>query len=163
MNRNLLRLTPLLFLLFAGTRNVFGQGWLPVVGYYNCVFLAGSNLFNNPLDLNPFPPASNDLNNVFYIDNVVPALPEGTSVSLWNPSTSSFANTSTFTNGSWTIDLLLPPGTGALVIAPSAFTNTIAGAVLDHDGSHTWGYANSSLHLSSPTPTEFISSETRHP
>ena len=40
-----------------------------------------------------------------------------------------------FTNGAWSTNLILPPGTGALVVAPSAFIFTIVGYVLNHDGS----------------------------
>ena len=66
---------------------------------------------------------------------MVPGVPEGTTVSLWNPTTSSFYTTSAFTNGSWSVDLMLPPGIGALVVAPSAFATKVTGYVLDHDGS----------------------------
>ena len=99
---------------------VYDQG---LVLYVNSVFMSGSNLFNNPLQT-----GSNDLNSLF------PTVPESTSVSLWNSSIQSFDVTSTFTNGAWSSDLLLPPGTGALVLAPSPFTNTTIGSVLDHTG-----------------------------
>ena len=75
---------------------------------------------------------TNDLNDVF--SNAIPSVPVGTTVYLWNPATAAFETNSTFTNGSWTTNLILPPGTGALVIAPSPFTNIIEGYVLDHDG-----------------------------
>jgi hypothetical protein len=56
-------------------------------------------------------------------------------VSLWNPATSSFYTNSTFTNGSWSVDLVLTPGTGVLVYTPSPFNATFVGTVLNHDGS----------------------------
>jgi hypothetical protein len=53
---------------------------------------------------------------------------------LWNPATLAFDTNSTFTNGSWSTNLDLPPGTGALVYAPSPFDVIIAGYTLGHDG-----------------------------
>ena len=131
MNRNLFRLAALVCFLVAGVGNVSAQVYGPYIyGYWNCVFMTGSNLFNNPCQS-----GSNALSQLFPNSPYSGATPEGTTVSLWNPTTSSFASTSTFTNGSWSINMILPPGTGALVFAPSAFTNTIFGYVLGHDGS----------------------------
>jgi hypothetical protein len=96
-----------------------------LIGYANCSFVAGSNLFNNPFQL-----SDNSLNGIFSTNSA----PEGTIVSLWNPVTSAFDTNSTFTNGSWSTNLELPPGTGALVKAPSSFAFTVAGTVLNHDG-----------------------------
>lgn len=58
---------------------------------------------------------------------------------MWNPTNSSFDTTSTYTNSSWSVDLILPPGTGALVFVPKQFTQftnttTIIGSLLDHNG-----------------------------
>jgi hypothetical protein len=103
-----------------------------VVGYVNVNFTTGSNLFNNPLQVTGST-NTNDLNDVF--NHSFPSVPVGTTVSLWDPATAAFETSSAFTNGSWTTNLILPPGTGALVIAPSPFTNTIEGDVLGHDGS----------------------------
>lgn len=122
MNRNLLRLALLVFILITGIENVSAQ----FISYSFCVFATGSNLFNNPLQT-----SSNALNELFPSGSA----PEGTTVSLWNPTTLSFTNTSRFSKGSWSVNLMLPPGTGALVFAPSAFTNLALGNILDHDGS----------------------------
>jgi hypothetical protein len=122
MIRNLLRLALLVCILFAGMENVSAQFF----SYSFCVFMTGSNLFNNPLQS-----TSNALSELFPSGSA----PEGTTVSLWNPTTLSFTNTSRFSKGSWSVNLMLPPGTGALVFAPSAFTNISVGYILDHDGS----------------------------
>jgi hypothetical protein len=107
---------PLLLVLSVSAQDGF-------VGYANRNFDSGSNFFNNP---------------VLAQDNTLSGLislpPEGTIVSLWDPATSTFDTNSTFTNGSWTTELTLLPGTGALVIAPSAFTITLFGQLLDHEG-----------------------------
>lgn len=127
MNKNLLRLVLLVCILIAGMENVSAQLCYPYVcGYWNPVFMTGSNLFNNPCQS-----GSNALGQLFPSESV----PEGTTVSLWNRTTSSFTNTSILTNGSWSTNLILPPGTGALVCAPSAFMNYIGGYLLGHDGS----------------------------
>ncbi len=100
----------------------YGSG---IVGYENCVFKAGNNLFNNSLLVS----SSNFLSDIFF------SMPVGTTVSLWNSSSSTFDTTSTFSNGAWSVDFRLPPGTGALVDAPRPFTNTVVGVALNHDGS----------------------------
>jgi hypothetical protein len=122
-------LTGLLFLLNFGTGKAFAQGVYStnIFGYYNYAFMAGSNLFNNGLQQT----YSNALSQIFSWPT---QQPDGTTVSLWNPATLTFDSTSTFSNGVWSIDLILPPGTGALVFAPAPFTATINGYVLDHDG-----------------------------
>lgn len=96
-----------------------------IYGDYGAVFMTGSNLFNNALQVSP----NNSISDIFL------TAPEGTTVSLWNPATLSFCLTSVFTNGSWSTNLSLPPGTGGLVITPSPFTNSVNGYVLNHDGS----------------------------
>lgn len=95
-----------------------------VVGYCNFVFLPGPNLFENPLENAP-----DTLDNLFG-QNV----PDGTTISLWNPNLSSFDSVSEYLNGNWTVDFTLGPGTGAELNTASAFTNTFAGTVLNHDG-----------------------------
>src|SRR5450631_2560876 len=76
----------------------------PVVGYVNSIFKPGENLFNNPLD-----DGSDTLNDLFDYP-----IPNGTTISLWNSTTSSFGTTSIYSGGSWSINLTLRPGTGAL-------------------------------------------------
>src|ERR1017187_4964259 len=129
MNANLIKLVVMVLFLAAGIRNGFSQ----VVGYAACVFMTGSNLFNTPLVV-----SSNSLNILFLPAGVPggPAAPEGTIVSLWNPKTLSFETNSIFSNGVWSVNLILWPGTGALVVAPSRFTNIFAGSLLNHDGSN---------------------------
>src|ERR1044071_8962045 len=95
-----------------------------VVGYVN-VPLQGTMFFSNPL-LN----SANDLATLFGTQT-----PDGTAISLWNPTTRTFDITSQYLEGAWTIDLTLMPGTGARVITPSPFTNTFVGNVLNHNGS----------------------------
>ena len=107
-----------------------------VVGYANHFFVIGNNLFCNPLDA-----AANNLSGVFN-----PATtPDGTVISLWNPATSSFYISATNSAGTWTQDLPLNPGTGAVLMAPEAFINTFVGRVLNHDGTPYHGV--------SPIPT----------
>lgn len=126
---SLFRLAVLTFILTVGIEKTAAQTVYSInpQGYWPSIFLTGSNLFNNPLDT-----GSNTLSYLF--PTRFPP-PEGTIISLWNPTNSSFDTTSTFTNGSWSTNLILPPGTGALVVAPSQFTNAIAGSILNHDGS----------------------------
>ena len=109
---------------------------LNIVGYVNYNFVTGSNLFNNPLySYGPSELYDNTLSNIFG-----PTPPNGTTVSLWNPVTTTFDATSTVTNGSWSSNFALPPGTGALLVAPSPFENSFVGVVLNHDGSAWDGF-----------------------
>lgn len=98
-----------------------------VVGYVNRAFNPGANLFANPLTA-----GDNSLSNLF----VAAPVPDGTTVSLWNPATSSFDTTSTFDSftASWSLNLLLAPGTGALLNTPTLFTNTFLGSVVNRSG-----------------------------
>jgi hypothetical protein len=101
-----------------------------LAGYINLEFTGGSNLISNPLQVYP----SNFLNDVFTESNN-PIIPVGTTISLWDTTNLSFDITSVFTtNGSWSTNLSLPPGMGALLVAPAPFTNTVTGYVLNHDG-----------------------------
>jgi hypothetical protein len=96
-----------------------------------------SNLFSNPLQMdtqNFTELGSNYLSQIFP-GSGPPTVPQGTTVSLWNPTTLTFDTSSTFSNGVWSVDLLLPPGTGVLVVAPSPCNFPIAGVLLNHDGS----------------------------
>jgi hypothetical protein len=132
MNKRILSAGALALLLTAGA---YAQAFNPgIIGYVPSYFLTGSNLFNNSLQ-----GLSNNLSYLFQpiitTSGVSPSPQEGTTVSLWNPVTSSFDISSTYTNGAWSVDLQLPPGTGALVITPKPFTNVIIGVTLNHDGS----------------------------
>ncbi len=97
-----------------------------IIGYVNTVFWTGDTLFNNPLEASP-----DTLDNLFDPLNI----PNGTTVSLWNPATATFDTTAEYTGGTWSADLTLAPGTGARLTTPLTFTNTIVGMALNHDGS----------------------------
>lgn len=106
------------------------SGQANVVAYVNHAFGIGNSLFANPLTASP----NNTLSNLFYYTTV----PYGTSVSLWNPASLSFATTSTYDMdiyGGWSANFTLNPGTGARLTTPSVFTNTFVGEVQNHDGS----------------------------
>jgi hypothetical protein len=128
------RFAALIFFLATGNGNVSAQVYNGIIGYVPCVFMTGSNLFNNPLQSGAN--TLGELFNKFTISGgpTITNPPTGTIVSLWNPTNSSFGTSSIFTNGSWTINMTLPPGTGALLITPKPFTNTIMGVLLDHNG-----------------------------
>src|SRR5258708_2517156 len=132
MNTNLFKLAAFVIFFAAEIENASAQVYTGIIGYVPCIFMTGSNLFNNPLQT-----ASNNLSYliqpIIKTSGTIP-IPQGTTVSLWNPTNSSFDTTSTYSNGSWSVDLILPPGTGVLVFAPKQFTNTIMGELLDHDG-----------------------------
>jgi hypothetical protein len=96
-----------------------------IVGYYNQVFTPGNNLFAVAMLS-----GSNTLSQLF-----PSAIPEGTTISLYNPATTNFDIPSTFSGGSWSMNLSLLPGMGAVLNTPRAFTNTFFGIVLNHDGS----------------------------
>lgn len=98
----------------------FGQ-----VGYFNTEFVAGGTLFKNPFEALP----NNNLSSV-----LSQGIPEGTTVSLWNPAANAFDVTSQYQGGAWTIDLALPLGTGALLNAPQTFTNIFLGEVRNRAG-----------------------------
>lgn len=112
----------LMFLLMTGIKDLSAQG---IISYVDVTFMTGSNLFSNPFDTPP-----NDLNTVL----PGPSVPEGTSVSLWDTATAAFTNSSIYSNGAWSSDLILPPGTGALVVVPAAFSIPMTGDLLGHDG-----------------------------
>lgn len=96
--------------------------------FVNRTFNPGVNLFVNPLSF-----AQNTLSNVFGTAPV----PNGSQVSLWNPTTLSFDITSTFNagNGSWSQNFTLNPGTGARLTTTESFIATFIGNPLAHDGS----------------------------
>jgi hypothetical protein len=97
---------------------------LNIVGYVNEIFTSGNTLFSNPLQA-----PTNNLSSLFGV-----ITPNGSTVSLWNSTTMSYDTVSTYFGGSWSLDLTLNPGTGALFSSPSIFTNTFVGEVLNHDG-----------------------------
>ena len=105
------------------------------VGYVNVAFKPGDNLFVNPLTT-----GNNLLSQI-----LIP--PDGTTISLWNPASLSFDVTSTYSASAWawSMDLHLPPGTGARLTTSTAWTGTFVGEVLAHDGdpalSEPWPFA----------------------
>lgn len=108
-----------------------------LVGYVNFDFYVGVNLFGNPLDdsIN----VGTSLNAVNKLSSIFPnsgqgAPPDGTKVALWNAASDSYGPSSVFNAGSWSTDLTLLPGTGAELIAPTTFTATFVGGVVDNDG-----------------------------
>jgi hypothetical protein len=119
MISNLARLSLAVFTLAACSTQSFA-----VVGYVNTIFAPGDKLFSNPLQNSP-----NTLSTLF-----LPSTPNGSTVSLWNSATMSYDTVSTYSGGSWSLDLTLNPGTGALFNSPSIFTNTFVGEALNHDG-----------------------------
>lgn len=130
MNAKIYKLKVLFFLSLAAgnisAQVVSGN----IVGYVNTIFLPGDTLFENPLD--------NGVGNLLsdlITSQIHNPVPNGTSISLWNSTTSSFGTTSTYNSGSWSINLTLEPGTGAKLDTPLGFTNTFVGTVLNHDGS----------------------------
>lgn len=94
-----------------------------IVGYVHQPMAQGDNLINNPLD-----------DGTLLLSNLIPTAPIGTTVSLWNPLIEGYGLTSTFISGSWTADLTLSVGTGALLNTSTLFTNTWVGGVLTGDG-----------------------------
>ena len=106
-----------------GQSNVYSGN---VVGYVNRTFGIGSSLFVNPLQASP----GNTLSSLFSFS----AVPNGTSISLWNSTTRTFDTTSTFEFGAWSVNFTLNPGTGARLTSPSIFTNTFVGEVQSHNG-----------------------------
>ena len=132
MNSHLYKLGALVFILVAGTIDIPAPVYSSnVVGYVNFQFNTGSNLFVNPLKI-----YDNTLTNLFPLQD---PQPEGITVSLWNPNNTSFDTTAIYTNGSWSTNLTLPPGTGALLITPSPFNKTFLGTLLDHNGNPLGG------------------------
>jgi len=109
--------------LFASQPKAAAQYSQNIVGYVNVPFRPGENLFCNPLSA-----ATNTLSGIFG------AVPNGTSVSLWDYLSGGYAQTSTYNNGSWSVNLTLNPGTGALLTTFSLFTNTFVGNALINFG-----------------------------
>ncbi|HXC98020.1 MAG TPA: PEP-CTERM sorting domain-containing protein [Verrucomicrobiae bacterium] len=97
-----------------------------IVGYVNLTFQTGANWFANPL--------LSTAQGGDSLDTIIPTAPDGTTVSLWNSSANQFTTTSTFDNGAWSDNLVLDPGTGALLTAPSQFVNIFVGDAENFDG-----------------------------
>ena len=95
-------------------------------GYVNTAFSVGDNLFVNPLQASP----NNTLTTLFQYSTI----PNGTTISLWNPASSAFDTTSVYQSGSWSFDLLLNPGTGAKLTTSTSFINTFTGNLLNRAG-----------------------------
>jgi hypothetical protein len=115
-----------LCLAFALFISVIRPAHANIVGYVNLTFQPGANWFANPL-----------LNNGGGGDSlsaIMPTAPDGTTVSLWDPTANQFSTTSTFDDGAWSDNLVLDPGTGALLNAPSQFVNIFVGTVENFDG-----------------------------
>lgn len=109
--------------------------WLPaqvyyqgIIGYHNRVFFTGDNLFVVPFQIGLT--NNNHLSTIFG-GNIIP---DGSSISFWNPASASFATNSVFQSGVWSEDLTLTPGTAARLNAITTFTNVFAGVILNHDG-----------------------------
>ncbi len=94
-----------------------------VVGYTRGNMHPGENLISTAFDNAPN-----------QISMLIQDAPEGTTLSLWDSSLNSYAQTSTYSGGAWSIDFTLPVGTGAMLNTPVAFTNIWAGSVLNGDG-----------------------------
>ncbi len=114
---------------------IYGPG---VHGYFPIVFNEGNNLFCNPLEN-----GSNTLAEVF-----AHSTPVGTTISIWDQTNGTLNVVSTFTNGAWSANLVLPVGMGVSVFAPVPFTNWTSGLVLNHDESlYTTYFPRRLLHL----------------
>lgn len=126
--KHIVRLLVTAFIIQSASAQIYSGN---VVGYVNHTFVTGNNLFCNPLEA-----SANTLSVLFNPATV----PDGTIVSLWNPTTDSFDTTATISGGVWSLDLTLNPGTGALLTAPTAFLNTFVGYVDNHDGTAYNGF-----------------------
>jgi hypothetical protein len=116
---------------FAVLASVIRPARANIVGYVNLTFQTGANWFANPLLSTA--PGGDSLN------TIIPTAPNGTTLSLWNSTANQFTTTSTFDNGAWSANLVLDPGTGALLNAPSQFINTFVGDAENFDGTIATG------------------------
>jgi hypothetical protein len=139
-----------LCLVFAVLASVIRPAQANIVGYVNLTFQTGANWFANPLL------SGNDSLNI-----IMPTAPDGTTISLWNPTADLFTTTSTFDNGAWSDNLVLDPGTGALLNAPSQFINTFVGTAENFDGTIATGAGLSGVPpvFSGPNGVYFLSSK----
>jgi hypothetical protein len=81
----------------------------------------GQSLIGNPLDAQ-----DNSLNGIFDPQSV----PHGTMLTKWDTASGQYLPDSIFDGSGWSINYSLPPGEGALLTAPVAFTNLFVGVVL---------------------------------
>ena len=93
------------------------------VGYAYVTFQEGNNWIGNPFDYAP-----NTLS------SILRDVPVGTTISLWSSALDQFTSASTFDGSSWSVDLTLAPGTGALLTTPILFSNIFVGDALDFGG-----------------------------
>jgi hypothetical protein len=102
---------------------------LNVVGYVNKPFVAGGfTAAANPLNA-----TNNSLNTIMKGTQV----PDNTLVFLWDAALQDFSATLPSYNaaaGNWVPDATINPGTGFFVFAPTAYTNTFVGEVLQQGG-----------------------------
>jgi hypothetical protein len=115
------RLFTVLFFGVAAAFNAPAQVYSnSIVGYINQVLQPGNNFIANQLSQ-----SSNTLNVLF--NNFVP---EGTTFTKWNSGQLQFLPLSTYSSSTgWSINYDLNYGEGALLHAPTAFTNTFVGTV----------------------------------
>jgi hypothetical protein len=120
-------LVALFTLALAGRFAAFGQIFsVNIVGYINHTFAQGGSLFGNQL--------ANGDNTLNVLFGAAPAIPDGTSISVWDPAAGNFLAPSIYSQASgWSINYALPPGVGARIQAPAAFTITFVGAVVGYD------------------------------
>jgi hypothetical protein len=116
-----------LCLAFAVLASLIRPAHANIVGYDNMTFRPGANWFANPL-------LNNGGGGGDSLSAIMPTVPDGTTVSLWNPSANQFTTFSTFDNGAWSDNFVLDPGTGAMLFAPSQFNNIFVGTVENFDG-----------------------------
>lgn len=125
-----LRAVPVLAVLVLPVSGAFGQQ--PAVGYITRTFVPGDNLFVNPFVATP----NNNLS------TIIPMPPDGTTVSLWNPSTLSYDTTLIYLIDSGWLNYIsgnpdnitLNPGIGARLTTPSQFTVTFSGELQNRMG-----------------------------
>jgi hypothetical protein len=96
-----------------------------IVGYVNKGFAPGDTLFTPPLW------AANNYSGPQYLSQIFGVVPDGTTVSPWNPLTLSYQPGSTYDIdlGAWSINYDLHVGIGARLTTSTLFTNTFVGEV----------------------------------
>ena len=116
---------------------------LNVVGYVNKPFVTGFNLIANPLNK-----GTNGLDEIMANANV----PDNTIAFIWDTAAQDFLTLATYVSGSssWIPNVNMPPGQGFFVLAPSDYTNTFVGEVMQ--GSISTTIAPSFNAIGSPVP-----------
>jgi hypothetical protein len=111
-------------LLLVGVSLISSLQTQALVGYVNVAYAPGDHLFTPPLWV------ANNNTGPQYLSQIFSAgVPELTAVSLWNVGTLNYEPASIFSSGSWSTDLNLLVGTGALLSTVTSFTNTFVGEV----------------------------------